>query len=352
MIPVPTPFGFTRGGEAVEKFTLRSPATNLEVDLISLGAAILAVRAPDRAGQLVDITLGYDTVPEWEAGDYFFGAIVGRFANRIDQGRFILDGRPIQIPCNDAPHALHGGPEGFHRRVWVSRPIENGVTFSLVSPDGDQGFPGALTTEVTYRLDDAGRLTIAYRAETDAPTILNLTNHCYFNLAGAGPILDHHIRIPAAHFTPVDSTLMPTGEIAPVEGTPLDLRTLTRIGDRIDDAHPAIAAAGGFDHNFVPEGDGLREAAYVLEPRSGRTLSVHTTEPGMQFYSGNFLRDEAGKGGKVHSYRGGFCLETQHFPNSPNQPHFPSTVLRPGEVYESTTIFAFGVSSATDAIPV
>ncbi len=356
MILAPLPYGHTTKGAAIDRYLLRN-AHGIEVELISLGAAIAALRVPDRAGHFADVVLGYDTLAEWETGRAHHGAIVGRFGNRIFQGRFSLDGRTYAIPTNDGGiNALHGGggDGAFHWKPWTATPVEDGVRFRLVSPDGENGFPGTLTADVTYTLNDANQLRLDYRVETDAPTIHNLTNHAYFNLAGEGgdSILDHIIRLNASHYTPIHAALVPTGEIAPVEGTPLDLCRPTRIGARIGEDFPALTLAGGYDHNFVVDGEGLREVAAVLEPTSGRTLTVHSTEPGVQFYSGNFLRGENGKSGHLYPARSAFCLETQHFPDSPNQPHFPTTVLRPGEVYASTTIFAFGVSPAPDAFVV
>ena len=345
MIPTPSPYGQTAAGVPVERFTLRS-ATGLEVDLIGFGATIAAVRAPDRDGRMADVSLGYDTLPEWEAGRFYFGGIVGRFGNRIAHARFELDGRVYPLAANEnGAHALHGGDIGFNLRPWAATPVERGVRFRLVSPDGEEGYPGTLTAEVTYTLDDAGQLRLDYRLETDAPTVANLTNHCYFNLAGAGsgPILDHVVRLAASRYLATDETLIPTGEIADVAGTPLDLRAPTRIGDHVDDDFPALRLAGGYDHNFLPDGDGLREVAEVFEPTSGRTLTVLSTEPGLQFYSGNMMKPERGKAGLTYDWRTGFCLETQRFPDSPNHPAFPSTVLRPGELRASTTIFRFGV---------
>lgn len=347
MTPSAQPYGTTAAGAPIDRFTLRN-AAGLEVDLLSFGASIAAVRAPDRDGRFADITLGYDTLAEWEHGRSYHGAVVGRLANRLAAGRFSLDGKAYEIPCNDhGIHSLHGGggSGAFHAKAWSATPVDRGVTFRLVSPDGENGFPGTLTVEVTYTLDDDHRLRLDYRAETDAPTIINLTNHAYFNLAGAGhpTVADHVVRLAASRYTPVGETLVPTGQIAPVDGTPLDLRTPTRLGDVLDADSPDLQTAGGFDHNFLPDGDGLREVAEVFEPGSGRTLRVVSTEPGVQFYSGNFLEGERGKAGLAYPRRSGFCLETQHFPDSPNQADFPSVVLRPGAPFVSTTIFEFGV---------
>ncbi|MDD5201053.1 MAG: galactose mutarotase [Terrimicrobiaceae bacterium] len=341
-----SPYGYTKSGAPVHLHRLRN-ANGMEVELMDYGATITAIRAPDRAGGIADIALGYDTLAQWERGSSYFGATVGRYGNRIAHGRFTLDGRAYQAPLNDGLHSLHGGEAGFDRRIWTARPFEAGngagVEFTCVSPDGEQGFPGALTSVVTFTLDDTNALAIAYRLTTDAPTVANLTNHTYFNLAGEGngTILDHELRILAGRYTLTDAALIPTGELPVVTGTPMDFRQTTRIGARIDEKFPPLTAAGGYDHNYVLDGDGFRKIAEVREPASGRVMEVFTTEPGVQFYSGNFLCDEPGKAGHVYPYRGGFCLETQHFPDSPNHPSFPTTVLRPGETFESRTVYRF-----------
>ncbi|HEY8898970.1 MAG TPA: aldose epimerase family protein [Chthoniobacterales bacterium] len=336
------PYGHTQSGTPVHLYSLRN-AAGMVVELTDYGATIISILAPDRDQTLADIALGYDTIGEWEKGTCYFGATIGRFGNRIAKGRFTLDGKEYYVPLNNGENSLHGG-HGFDRKVWDAKPLDNGLRFTLVSPDGDQGYPGTLAVEVTYTLEDTNSLRIDYRATTDAPTIVNLTNHTYFNLAGAGrgTILDHEMLIRAGRFTVTDAGLAATGDLPEVAGTPMDFRTATRIGDRIDAPFQPLLDAGGYDHNYVLDGEGLRSVAEVYEPGSGRVLEVLTTEPGMQFYSGNFLRDEPGKGGSVYPWRGGFCLETQHFPDSPNHPHFPSTTLRPGETFASTTIYRFG----------
>ncbi|HEX7051782.1 MAG TPA: aldose epimerase family protein [Longimicrobiales bacterium] len=345
-------FGTTPEGETVELFTLRNPH-GIEVRAMTYGGIIVSLRTPDREGRLGDIVLGFETLDRYLEGTPYFGAIIGRYGNRIAGGRFELDGETYTLATNDGPNHLHGGNRGFDKVIWEAAPFENdtavGVTFSYRSPDGEEGYPGNLDVQVTYTLTNSDRLVFDYVATTDKATPVNLTQHSYFNLAGAGngDILGHELMINASAFTPVDSTLIPTGEIRSVEGTPFDFRTSTAIGARIDADDQQIRYGPGYDHNFVldREGAGLALAARVVEPSSGRTLEVYTTEPGLQFYSGNFLDGTiTGKDGKVYGHRSGFCLETQHFPNSPNQPSFPSTILRPGEEYRSRTVLAFGVS--------
>lgn len=346
-------FGTLPDGTAIEVFTLTN-AHGLVVRAITYGGIIVSLHAPDRDGRLDDIVLGYDTVDGYvKDNSPYFGAIIGRFGNRIAKGTFSLDGQAYTLATNNGPNHLHGGLQGFDKVVWTgeSASTDRGpsVTFSRTSPDGEEGYPGALTARVTYTLTDRNELIVDYHATTDKPTIVNLTQHSYFNLAGQGArdILGHELQVVADRYTPVDSTLIPTGELAPVEATPFDFREPTAIGARIDADHPQIKAGLGYDHNFVltRSGDGLEVAARVVEPTTGRTLEVATTEPGLQFYSGNFLDGSiTGKAGRVYQHRYGFCLETQHFPDSPNQPAFPSVVLRPGEEYRTQTVFTFGVA--------
>ncbi len=345
------PFGTLPDGSPVEVFTL-SNARGVEVRAITYGGIIVSIRVPDRDGRLGDIVLGYDTLDGYVANNPYFGCITGRYANRIARARFTLDGRTYQLAANDGPNHLHGGVRGFDKHVWHGEPVQAsgrvGVVFSRTSPDGEEGYPGTLDVRVAYTLSDDGELRVDYEATTDRPTPVNLTQHSYFNLAGegSGDILGHILTINADRYTPVDETLIPTGELAPVEGTPFDFRTPTPIGGRNGVDHEQLRRGRGYDHNYVLRraGDGLVRAARVVEPTTGRTLEVWTTEPGLQFYSGNFLDGSIrGKSGHVYGRRSGFCLETQHFPNSPNQPHFPSTILRPGERYLSTTAFRFGV---------
>jgi aldose 1-epimerase len=346
------PFGRTPGGQAVELFTLTN-RHGLELRATNYGGVIVSLRTPDRTGQLGDIVLGLTDLDGYLRGTPYFGALIGRYGNRIARGRFSLDGRTYRLAINDGPNHLHGGVTGFDRRVWAAEPVATdsgaAVAFAYTSPDGEEGYPGTLRVRVTYTLTDADELIVEYHATTDRPTPVNLTQHAYFNLAGEGApdVLGHLLTINADSFTPVDSTLIPTSVVAPVAGTPFDFRTAAPIGARIGQDHPQLIMGRGYDHNFVlnrSEGAGPVHAARVEEPASGRTLDVYTTEPGLQFYSGNFLDGTiTGKAGHAYRHRSGFCLETQHYPDSPNQPRFPSTILRPGEEYRSRTIYAFGV---------
>jgi aldose 1-epimerase len=303
---------------------------------------------PDRSGQLADVVLGFDALDGYLKTHPYFGAVVGRYGNRIGKGQFTLDGRTYKLAINNPPNHLHGGIKGFDKFVWTAEPLSGrvGVAFSRTSPDGEEGYPGSLEARIVYTLTDRNELAVEYQATTDKATPINLTQHSYFNLAAAGDILGHQMTINADRYTPVDATLIPTGDLAAVDGTPFDFRKPTAIGARIDVAHEQIKNGGGYDHNFVLNrtGSGLALAARVVETRTGRTLEVRTTEPGLQFYTGNFLDGTlTGKGGQVYRHRTGFCLETQHFPDSPNKPQFPSAILRPGQEYRSQTVFAFGV---------
>jgi aldose 1-epimerase len=348
------PFGTTPDGRTVELFTLTN-AHGIEVRAMTYGATIVSIKTPDRDGHLGDIALGFDSLSGYLTESPYFGAVVGRYGNRIAKGRFTLDGTIYHLATNNGPNHLHGGVKGFDKEVWTGVPFQSdsgvGVAFSYTSPDGDEGYPGTLSAHVRYTLTDDDQLIVNYEATTDKATPLNLTQHTYFNLTGnaSRDILDHVIQIDADSMTPVDSTLIPTGVIAPVAGTPFDFRTPTAIGARIGQDNEQLKFAGGYDHNFVlrRSGPGLVPAAHVVEPTSGRTLDVLTTQPGLQFYSGNFLDGTiTGKGGQVYGHRFGFCLETQHYPDSPNHPDFPSTILRPGEEYQSTTVFRFGVEKS------
>ena len=329
-------------GTAVRLFTVSSGV--LEARFSDYGARLVSLRAPDRGGQLAEVVLGYDSAELYAKDKTYSGAIVGRFGNRIAGGKFTLNGRSYLVPLNNGENSLHGGPVGFDRKLWASAAIDNGVEFTLVSTDGDQGFPGTLTLTVRYTLE-GNALRIDYAATSDAATIVNVTNHAYFNLAGesSGTILDHEIMLPAERYTPVDAGLIPTGELAPVEGTPFDFRRATRIGERIADHNVQLRRAGGYDHNWAMGDPGtMKLAAKLSDPGSGRVMTVETTEPGIQFYSGNFIDGSMpSRTGGRYVRRSGLCLETQHYPDSPNQPEFPSTVLRPGETMRSTTIFTF-----------
>ena len=341
--------GTPAGTPPIEVYTLRGGA-GLEVRAMTFGGIILGIRVPDRDGNLDDVALGFDDPKAYLQENPHLGAIVGRVANRIAGGRFVLDGKTYDLARNDGPNTLHGGLRGFDRFVWSA---ESSSARSLVlarrSPDGEEGFPGNLDVRVTYTLTDHDALIVDYRAETDAPTPVNLTQHTYFNLAGAadGTVEEHVLQLHAAAFTPVSEAMIPTGEIRPVAGTPFDFRTPTPIGARIDDDDAQLRFAGGYDHNFVLDRGGAAddapiEAARVLEPSFGRVLVVSTTEPGVQLYSGNSLTGRlTGKDGRALARRTGLCLETQHFPDAPNQPAFPSIILRPGDVYRSRTVFRF-----------
>ncbi|HEY5382646.1 MAG TPA: aldose epimerase family protein [Acidobacteriaceae bacterium] len=338
-------FGHLPNGDQVQIYTLRSAA--VEMQLAGFGARVVSLTTRGRQGKVANIVLGYSTLEEYVRDNKtFFGVIAGRFANRIANGRFTLDGVGRQVTLNDGPNSLHGGTEGFDRRNWAAEEIPSGVEFTLISPDGDQGFPGRLTASVRYTLHD-NVVRIEYGATTDKPTVLNLTNHTYFNLAGEGQgtIVDEVLTIDADRYTPVNTTLIPTGELAPVAGTPFDFTQPEVIGARINDDNEQLKLGRGYDHNWVLRGGGtgqLHPAAQVYDPVSGRVLRVETTEPGMQFYSGNFLDGSfTGRSGARYEQRAGFCLETQHFPDSPNQSSFPSTELRPGQNFRSVTTWTF-----------
>ena len=348
-----SPFGQLAVGPAVDIITL-SNRNGMEVRTIQYGAILVSIRVPDKQGHFDDVVLGFDQLENYTNSSRFFGAVVGRYGNRIAQGKFVLDGKQYLLATNNGPNHLHGGVRGFDKVVWAAEVIQStnevGVIYRRVSPDGEEGYPGRLEARVTYTLTDRNEIAVEYFATTDQPTPINLTQHSFFNLAGDGSrdVLDHLLQLNAERFTPTDNTKIPTGEIIPVAATPFDFREPTRIGAHIDDPDPQLRQAGGYDHNFVLKrtGPGLEWAARVFEPTSGRTLTITTTEPGVQFYSGNALSSIAGKAGHVYQTRYGFCLETQHFPDSPNHLDFPSTILRPGETYRSRTVFAFGVTTS------
>ncbi|MBZ5681420.1 MAG: galactose mutarotase [Acidobacteriia bacterium] len=338
----------TREGRPVNLYTLTN-AHGVEIRAMNYGGIITSLRVPDRKGVLADIVLGHETLEGYIPNPPFIGAVVGRYANRIANGTFTFDGKTYTLPKNDGPNTLHGGVKRtFDKVTWEDEALKgkNGVAFTYLSKDGEEGFPGNLKVKVTYTLTDSNELVIDYEATTDKATPLNVSQHSYFNLAGEGTsdILGHEVMLNADRFTPVDKNLIPTGELRPVKGTPMDFTTPTKIGARIDDNYEQLTLGHGYDHNFVisRKGGGMELAARVYEPGSGRVLEVSTDQPGVQFYSGNFLDGTVtGKQGHVYKRRYGFCLETQHFPDSPNHPDFPSTILKPGETFRSKTVFKF-----------
>ena len=342
--PARRPFGRTPEGERVELVTLDNGI--LRGEILTFGAALRTLEVPGRAGARVDVVLGYDTLEEYLTRDGYLGAVVGRCANRIAGGRFSLNGRDYALPINDGPNHLHGGVQGFSRRVWQVEELEaHRAVFSLFSPDGEEGYPGALRVRVEYRLDGAA-LELRYLAESDRDTLCNLTNHSYFNLAGqgSGTVLDQELCIHARRYTPTDGNSIPTGELAEVAGTPMDLRSPTPIGARIGEDFPQLAQAGGYDHNYVLDGPAgtLRPAAWARSEATGITMETETTLPGVQFYTANYIEaGRPGKAGAVYGPRCGFCLETQIFPDAPNPPAFPSAVLRAGERWEHVTRYRF-----------
>ncbi|MGK5065081.1 aldose epimerase family protein [Janthinobacterium sp. LB3P112] len=341
------PFGILPDGQHVSAFTLTN-RQGMQVKVLDFGTIISAIHVPDRDGNFADVVLGFERIEPYLANSAFLGAVIGRFGNRIAEGRFSLDGKDYQLAVNNAPNHLHGGNQGFHQVMWQAEPFTRddtvGITFTRSSPHGEDGYPGKLDVTVVYELDNDNALSLRYHAVTDQATPVNLTNHSYFNLAGQGTILGHEVTINADRYLPVDAGSIPTGELAHVSGTPFDLRQSTVIGDSIDLPHEQIRIGRGYDHNFVlnqKPGKLLNLAASVREPVSGRLMQVYTQEPGIQFYSGNFLDgSQHGKQGPIR-YRGALCLETQHFPDAPNQSHFPSTILRPGQVYRTQTVYRF-----------
>ncbi len=342
-------FGKTGDGRPVDLYTLTN-SKGMEVRAMTYGGIIVSLRVPDKNGALGDVVLGHESLDGYLVNPPYFGVIVGRYANRIANATFTLDGAKYTLAKNDGPNSLHGGVNGFNKQVWEAKEFKNskgvGVAFSYLSKDGEEGYPGNLKVKVSYTLTDANELILDYEATTDKATPLNLSQHSYFNLAGegSGDILGHHLMLNADRFTPVDKTLIPTGELAPVQGTPMDFTKPTAIGARINDDYEQLVVGKGYDHNWVINrtGAGLVLAARVHEPTSGRILEVSTTQPGVQFYSGNFLDGTiTGKQGHVYKHRYGLCLETQHFPDSPNHPDFPSTILKPGDKFQSQTVFKF-----------
>jgi len=346
-------FGKLADGTTVDIYTLRN-RNGVQVEITNYGGAVVSIKTPDRRGQMADIVLGYSDLGGYVADTSYFGALIGRYANRIAQGKFTLNGVEYQLAQNNGVNHLHGGVRGFNKVVWyaIELNLRDGVLLQLayVSKDKEEGYPGNLSVIATYMLTDANDLRIVYTATTEKETVVNLTHHSYFNLAGAGAgdVLNHQLKINANGFTPVDETLIPTGELKTVKGTPFDFSRATAIGSRINKADEQLIRGKGYDHNFVlnKKGHELSLAASVYEPSSGRAMEMWTTEPGMQLYTGNFLDKVHGKAGKIYNYRGGFCLEAQHFPDSPNKPSFPSTVLKPGQRYTQTTVYKFMVRGA------
>lgn len=345
----PADFNAVVDGKPVALYTLKN-AAGMEVCITNFGGRIVSLMVPDRNGELRDVVLGFDNIADYQNVPSDFGASIGRYANRIDHGRLVIDGDTVQLPQNNFGHCLHGGPAGWQYKVYEARQLD-GKTLELYmdSPDGDENFPGHVKAKVTYNLTDDNAIVIAYEATTDAPTVVNMTNHSYFNLSGdpSRTILDHLLTVDADSYTPVDSTYMTTGEIAPVEGTPMDFRTETAVGARLHENNEQLKNANGYDHNWVlaTAGDAERTAARLISPETGICLTVRTTEPGLQIYSGNFLDGTVkGKGGIVYNPRTAICLETQHYPDSPNKPQWPSTLLRPDETYESLCIYGFSIA--------
>ncbi|WOI54568.1 aldose epimerase family protein [Parvularcula sp. LCG005] len=350
-------YGVTTSGEKVDLFTLTN-ANGLSANIIEYGGTLTSLMVPDASGQLENVVLGLDSLEDYEACEAYLGALIGRSGNRIAKGRATVDGTTLDLPINNGPNHLHGGPKGFHKVVWSGKAHTDDVGAHLElryrSVDGEEGYPGNLDVVVIYSLTNDDELRIDYQAQTDKPTICNLTHHSYFDLSGgsARSVLNTLLQLDATQFTPVDETLIPTGDLRDVEGTPFDFTELQPIGERISEDDEQLAYAGGYDHNFVltaePDEDGLRAAALVIDPDSGRAMEVLTTEPGMQFYSGNFLDGSLRGQGRVYRKRSGFCLETQGFPDSPNQPAFPTTILMPGDTYRSTTLYCFMTADESD----
>jgi aldose 1-epimerase len=343
-------YGTLPDGKRVESFTLTN-ASGMEARIIDFGGIVTSLKVPDRQGKLGDVVLGYDSLDDYVKNPHYLGALVGRYANRVGKAQFTLDGKTYTLAANNNGNSIHGGLKGFDEAVFLGKPFENtgevGVVLTHTSPNGDEGYPGALTLRVTVTLNHRNELSFDYSATTDQATVLNLTHHDYFNLAGegSGKVLDHLLQIDADRYTPVDANMIPTGTLAPVAGTPFDFRKLTPIGARIDVKDEQLQRGNGYDHNFVvnrQKSNELVRAARVEEPKSGRVLEVRTTEPGVQFYSANWL-EAKGKQGHSYGKRDAFCLETQHYPDSPNKPSFPTTTLRPGATYQSRTVYAFSV---------
>lgn len=331
-------------GRQVDLYTLTN--SKMEARIINWGGIVVSLKVPDKSGTPVDVVLGFDSLEPYVKNPAFFGALIGRYGNRIGHAQFTLEGAKYNVPKNDGDNSLHGGGNGFDKKLWTAKEAGGGLELTYVSPDGEAGYPGTLTSRVTYSLTEDNGLRIEYQATTDKPTVLNLTNHSYFNLGGQGEgdILAHEIQIEADRFTPVDAGLIPTGVLQPVEGTPFDFRKSFPIGARINQENEQLTLGKGYDHNFVlnRKGGSLELAARVRDPKTGRVMEVLTDQPGIQFYTGNFLDGTLqGKGGKSYPKRSALCLETQHFPDSPNKPDFPSTELKPGQEYKTVTVYKF-----------
>jgi aldose 1-epimerase len=343
------PFGKTLDGQAVDIYTLRN-TNGVEARIMTYGGTLVSLKVPDKSGNFGDVVLGCDSVPDYQKQTAYFGALIGRYGNRIAKGQFVLDGKTYHLDINNPPNSLHGGTNGYDKVIWAAKPVptDSGPSLEMtyVSKDGEEGYPGTLKIKAVYKLTDDNSLRIEFTATTDKDTVVNLTGHTYWNLAGKGNILDHVVMINADKFTPVDETLIPTGVFQPVDGTPFDFRTPTAVGARIEQVNEQIKFGKGYDHNWVlnKETDKLDVAASLYDPTTGRMLQVLTTSPGVQFYSGNFLDGTVtGKGGWVYQFRNGLCFEPQHFPDSPNQPNFPSTELKPGEKYHNIIEYKFSV---------
>ena len=342
------PFGKTADGTPVEIYTLRN-SHGMEATIMTYGGTVTSLKVPDKNGKFGDVVLGYNQLPGYLTNSPFFGALIGRYGNRIAKGKFTLDGQTYTLATNNAPNHLHGGVKGFDKVVWTAKPVETfygpGLELTYLSKDGEEGYPGSLSVKAIYAVTEKNELLVQFTATTDKDTICNLTHHSYFNLRGSGDVLDHVVQINADKFTPTDSTAIPTGELKPVAGTPFDFRQPTAIGARIGETNDEQIAFGkGYDHNWVlnKAPNELFLAARVFEPTTGRVMEVYTTSPGLQFYSGNFLDGTIkGKGGQVYQFRDGFCMEPQCFPDSPNHPNFPTTELKPGETYKNTIIYKF-----------
>ncbi len=340
-------FGKTKTGEEVPLYTLTN-SQGVQVSITPWGATVVSIKVPDRNGKMSDVVHGFDSLDGYLGTEPYFGATIGRYGNRIGKGKFTLEGKQYTLAINNGENHLHGGIAGFDKRLWKASEADSklgkAIKLTYRSADGEEGYPGTLDVTVTYTLTDANELRIDYQATTDKPTVVNLTNHSYFNLAGEGDVLGHKVLIKAARFTPTDAGLIPTGEIRSVKGTPFDFTTPHTIGERINASDEQLKFGIGYDHNWVLDGAAgtLRLVAQVSEPKTGRVLDVLTTEPGLQFYTGNFLDGtNRGKSGKVYQHRSAFCMETQHYPDSPNKPDFPSTTLRPGQRYQTTTVYRF-----------